>query len=220
MTDFTPNTGSTVSRGTEAQSADGRTSTGLSTQIIIKVRNQPVGALQSLNVTQTRGLARVNEIGTDGNIEIVPSASTTYDISATRIMFDQLRLPEAFSRSFRFIGAQRVPFDIEIFDLNNAVDANAAVDANSSGIVVMKYQNCWFQNYVTPYVADNYLITETAVIWAETAMVTTPIEGQIPSLRGLTAQSDDDGIESSVNVGGRRGGVDAAGIVNAIFNNG
>ena len=177
-----PNTESTILRGTD--NTEGRTSTGLSTQIIIKVNNQPVGALQNLSVTQTRPLMRVNEIGTDGNIEIVPQGATTYDIAATRVMFDQLRLPEAFSRSFRFIGAQRIPFDIEIFDLNNADEQNAAVDANSSGIVVMKYVNCWFQNYVTPYVAENYLITETATIWAETAFVSSG-GSPPPNLRSL-----------------------------------
>lgn len=210
-----PNTESTILRGTD--NAEGRTSTGLSTQIIIKVNNQPVGALQNLTVTQTRPLMRVNEIGTDGNIEIVPQGSTTYDIAATRIMFDQLRLPEAFSRSFRFIGAQRIPFDIEIFDLNNADEQNAAVDAGSSGIIVMKYVNCWFQNYVTPYVAENYLITETATIWAETGFVSSG-GSPPPNLRSLAAQTDATaGIESAVNTGQRRGGVDAAGIINAIF---
>ena len=41
-----PNTESTILRGTD--NTEGRTSTGLSTQIIIKVNNQPVGALQNL----------------------------------------------------------------------------------------------------------------------------------------------------------------------------
>lgn len=210
-----PNTESTILRGTD--NAEGRTSTGLSTQIIIKVANQPVGALQSLNVTQNRPLQRVNEIGTDGNVEIVPLSSTTYELAATRVVFDQLRLPEAFSRSFRFIGAQRIPFDIEIFDLNNADEQNAAVDAGSSGIVVMKYVNCWFTNYVTPYAAENYLITETATIWAETGFVSSG-GSPPPNLRSLTSQTDNTaGIERAVNTGDRRGGVDAAGIINAVF---
>jgi hypothetical protein len=211
-----PNTESTILRGT-GDSTEGRTSAGLSTQIIIKVNNQPVGALQSLNVTQTRPLQRINEIGVDGNIEIVPLSSTTYELAATRIVFDQLRLPEAFSRSFRFIGAQRVPFDIEVFDINNADEQNAIVDASSSGIVVMKYVNCWFQNYVTPYAAENYLITETASIWAETGFVSSG-GSPPPNLRSLAAQTDaTSGIESAVNTGDRRGGVDAAGIINAVF---
>lgn len=211
-----PNTESTILRGL-GDAEEGRTSTGLSTQIIIKVNNIPVGALQNLNVTQNRPLIRVNEIGTDGNIEIVPQRSPEYELAATRVVFDQLRLPEAFSRSFRFIGAQRIPFDIDIFDINNADEQNAAVDAGASGIVVMKFVNCWFTNYVTPYTAENYLISETATIWAETGY-TSSGGSPPPNLRGeLFAQVDNGAIENAVNTGSRRGGVDAAGLLNAIF---
>ena len=215
-----PNTGSTINRGLDDPTTEGRTSTGLSTQIIIKVNNIAVGALQTLTVTQDRPLLRINEIGTDGNIEIVPNGSTQFTLAATRIVFDQLRLPEAFSRSFRFINAQRVPFDIEIYDINDADAQNAAVDANSGGIIVMKYINCWFQRYETPYNAENYIITETASIFAETGAVHSP-SNFVPantSLRQFAAQTDGSAIEGAVNRGARRGGVDAAGIVNAVFN--
>ncbi len=218
MSLFVPNTGSTISRGL-ADPAEGRTSTGLSTQIIIKVNNVAVGALQNLTVSQNRPLYRLNEIGTDGNVEIVPQGSTTFELTANRIVFDQLRLPEAFSRSFRFINAQRIPFDIEIFDINNADTQNAAVDANAGGVTVMKYINCWFTRYETPYTAENYIITETASIWAETGLVHSPSDflPQNDSLRSVSTQTDAAAIETAVNRGSRRGGVDAAGLVNAIF---
>ena len=211
-----PNTGSRVDRGLDDPNL-GRTTTSLSTQIIIKVDNVAVGALQTLTVTQTRPLYRVNEIGFDGNIEIVPQGSTTFDLTANRIVFDQLRLPEAFAREFRFINAQRIPFDIEIFDINNADPG--ATDAGSSGIVVMKFINCWFTRYETPYNAENYIITETAGIQAETGSVSNPVDFSPgnDSFRGITPQTDVAGIETSVNQGGRRGAVDAAGLVNSIF---
>lgn len=211
-----PNTESTILRGL-GDSEEGRTSTGLSTQIIIKVNNIPVGALQNLNVNQARPLIDVKEVGTDGIIEIVPNGATTFELSATRVVFDQLRLPEAFARSFRFINAQRIPFDIDIFDINNADEQNAAVDAGASGIIVMKYVNCWFSNYTTPYTSETYLISETATIRAETGYVSSG-GSPPPNLRGeLFAQQDNGGIESAANTGSRRGGVDAAGLLNAIF---
>lgn len=209
-----PNTQSTILRGTD--DTEGRTSTGLSTQIIIKVNNEPVGALQTLTVAQGRPLKRLAEIGTDGTMEIVPVSQATYVLDVTRVVFDQMRMPEAFSRGFRFIGAQRIPFDIEIFDINNADEQNAAVSAESSGIVVHKYVNCWFTSLSTPYQAENYLITETGKIEAETGYISsggTPP----PNLRSLAAQTDSAGIESAANTGTRRGGVDAAGIINAVF---
>lgn len=211
-----PNTGSTIERGVQAGSTDGRTSTALSTQIVVKVNNIAVGALQNLSVTQTRGLQRLNEIGTDGNIEIVPNASTTFDLEATRVVFDQLRLPEAFSRSFRFINAQRIPFDIEIYDINNASTPETPIESGASGIVVLKFLNCWFQRYTTPYQAENFIISETATIWAETALQVSP-STVAPNLRNLIPQTDSFGIETDVNQGKRRGAVDAAGVINAIF---
>jgi len=208
---FVPNTQSNIDRGIAIPTEEGRTSTGLSTQVIIKINGIAVGALQNLSVTQTRGLGRITEIGTDGNIEIVPNAATTFDLEVTRVVFDQLRLPEAFSRAFRFINAQRVPFDIEIFDIGNASDPES-----ESGIAVMKYVNCWFQRYTTPYTSDNYIISETATIWAETASMATE-NFSVPNLRTLDTQTDKSGIETDVNQGRRRGAIDAAGIINAVF---
>src|SRR5271157_1655295 len=101
--------------------------TGLSTQIVIKVSGVPVGALQNLTVNQARPLERIKEIGTDGCIEIVPSGITTFELTASRIVFDEVRLPEAFLRGFRFINAQRLPFDIEIYDLSAITPAGTGL---------------------------------------------------------------------------------------------
>lgn len=221
MADLLPlNTGTTL----DANNGSPRTASTLSTQIIIKVGNNPVGALQRLNVTQNRQLQRIQEIGTDGIIEIVPNQATTYELRVERIVFDLLRLPEAFSRGFRFIASQRVPFDIEVFDITNA-DENARLGedpASDANVVTMTYKNCWFQSYETPYAADNYLITETANIWAESAFIGSGLgQGQdIPAgggLRGIEAQTDGGGVEREVNTGGRLGSLSAAGLVNSFF---
>ena len=201
-----PNTGSNINAGN-------RTNSGLSTQIIIKVFNSPVGALQNLGVTQTRGLQRISEIGTDGVIEIVPNSATQYELSATRIVFDQLRLPESFSRGFRFIAAQRIPFDIDIIDISGT-DPNSISDNNENN-VVMTYKNCWFSRYETPYAADNYIITETATMQCETAYLVQV--GRDGSLRPVDRQTDGAGVEEDVNSGRRLGSLDAAGLIQSLF---
>jgi len=212
----TPNTQSQLDNSDGAS----RTNSTLSTQIIIKVGNNPVGALQGLTVSQTRNLERIKEVGTDGIIEIVPNQATTYDLRAERVVFDQLRLTEAFSRGFRFIGAQRIPFDIEIMDISFTGE-NVDISTGPEGIVAMTYKNCWFTNYETPYRADNYVITETASIWAETAFLTGPAaEEDIPNsggIRGLQASTDGGGVERQVNSGKRLGSLDASGLVNSFF---
>lgn len=216
-----PNTGSLVG-GHAASGSDqvNAVNTTLSTQIIIKVDDTPVGALQTLSVAQNRPLDRLKEIGTDGTIEIVPIGATTFELSAGRLVFDQLRLPEAFKRGFRFINAQRLPFDILVVDFSST-GPNA--DLDGIGHVAMTYRNCWFQNYTTPYNADNYLITETATIWAETAFVSYPTEpgdNAIPNgggLRGVQPETDGAGIEAATNWGQRRGAIDGSGLIKSVF---
>lgn len=200
-----PNTGSNINAGH-------RTNSGLSTQIIIKVFNNPVGALQQLSVAQNRPLQRIQEIGTDGVIEIVPNSATTFELTANRIVFDQLRLPESFSREFRFINAQRVPFDIDVIDISGT-DPNSPDDTQNQSI--MTYKNCWFTRYETPYTADNYIITETASIWCETAYHVQV--GRDGSLRPVERQTDNAGIEAEVNSGKRLGALDAAGLIQSLF---
>ena len=89
---------------------------GLSTQIIIKVGNTIVGAIQTLVIRQDRDMTVVEEIGNDGIIEIHPKGSTKVTIDVTRIVFDNLRLTESFARGFINIQSQRFPFDIHVID--------------------------------------------------------------------------------------------------------
>ena len=206
-----PNTGSQVMEPSPH--------TGLSTQIIIKVAGTPVGALQRLSVTQNRPLERIKEVGTDGVIEIVPNGPTTYELTVSRIVFDMVRLPESFLRGFRFIDSQRLPFDIDILDLSGVTSPNEDI-SNDSTITTMTYHNCWFTTYTTPYTVDNYVITEEATLWCETAFLSTPSGVSMPTNpRGLDAlaQTDSMGIEQSVNNGGRLGSLDVAGLMSSVF---
>jgi hypothetical protein len=191
--------------------------TTLSTQIIIKVNGEPVGALQKLTVSQKRPLERIKEVGTDGVIEIVPNGATEFTLTADRIVFDQLRLPESFSRGFRFINAQRLPFDIEVLDISNTDPGSPTDDKR---VVSMVYRNCWFESYDTPYEANNYIVTESATIQCETAFLTEPVQANKGGmgLRGIPPQTDDALIEKYVNTGTRRGSMDTAGIINSVFN--
>jgi len=217
------NTGSMIGghsgSGTLTQNA---INTTLSTQIVIKVDDVAVGALQSVVINQNRALARIKEIGTDGVIEIVPVGATEFDLAITRIVFDQLRLPEAFKRGFRFINAQRLPFDILVIDLSGTIP-NVGLTTGDAGVAVT-FKNCWFTSYSTPFNAGEYLISETGNIQCETAFISYPSDpggNSIPNgggLRGILPQTDGAGIEAAVNWGGnRRGALDAAGLINSVF---
>lgn len=102
-----PSTGSTL---------DSKTRTGLSTQIVIMVNGEPIGAIQSFNTTQSRTNKKIQEIGTDGFIEIVPSSVTAVTLQVTRIVYDGLSVTQAFGRGFVHLHSQRIPFDIVVVD--------------------------------------------------------------------------------------------------------
>lgn len=183
-------------------------STGLSTQIVIKVGSDTVGAVQTLNVNQTRNLIRVVEIGLDGTLEIVPQQRAEVTINVTRVVFDRLRLSEAFARGFVNIKSQRLPFDVLIIDRTLGSDNNA---------VTHTYTNCWFQNYTTPYNADNYIISETGVIWAEDVSSRFGSSANVAQGGARDMKPQIEPIERAADRGERRGTMDAPGIVDAVF---
>lgn len=187
--------------------------TGLSTQIIIKVDGQSVGAIQSLSVTQNRPLRRIQEVGTDGVIEIVPNNATTVDLQVQRIVFDRKRLPESFARGFLNIHAQRNPFDIFVFDFASVepdtLDETFDVTTNDN-VVTTIYENCWFGNLQTTYNATDYIITESAQVQAE--FVHSYINGDPTQNAAVRANpANDDPLERLADTN-RRGSLDARGL--------
>jgi hypothetical protein len=109
------------------ENGNNRTATHLSTNIVIIVDGNPVGAIQSIDITEDRGTIKmIDEVGTDGHIDSAPQQSTSYSINCERIRFGNLRVAEAFSRGYHHVKSQRIPFDIEIHDrFASADDANA-----------------------------------------------------------------------------------------------
>lgn len=198
-----PTTGSTL--GSKIQ-------TGLSTQIVVLVDNEPVGAIQNLNLNQTRSLFRTRELGLDGVLEIVPNQSTEYTAAITRIVFDRLRLPEAFKRGFINIKSQLVPFDIDIIDRTGG-------DIDSGAEVVHKLVNCWFTSYNPRMQATDFIISEEANIWFEDIQTFfgggSPLSDTSRGLRGIAPTTL--AREGQADSGQFRGTMDIANIVTQTF---
>ena len=49
-----------------------KTSTSISTHMVIMVNNTPVGAIQELSINEKRSVQQIDEVGTDGHIDSVP----------------------------------------------------------------------------------------------------------------------------------------------------
>ena len=90
-----PNTQSTLT----LPNGTNKTSTALSTNIIIMVNNTAVGAVQQLSIKENRPLKMIDEVGTDGHVDSVPVSSTNISGTCQRIRFDRLRITEAFTLS-------------------------------------------------------------------------------------------------------------------------
>jgi len=145
--------------------------TGLSTQVLISVDGESIGAVQRFSPVEDRPLQRIQEVGTDAVVEITPMSPTTVTVTASRLVFDRQTIIESLgSRGFRHIHAQTKPFDIVIYNYN-IQDLNQTgfeeADLTGGNPLVTTYWNCWLQHYETTYEQTNYIITENVTIWPE-----------------------------------------------------
>lgn len=190
-----------------------KTSTAISTNILITVRSAngvgiPVGAIQSLNITESRAIARINEIGTDGNIDSLPHQSSEFSGTCSRIRFDRLRGTEAFSRGFLHIQSQAYPFDIVIFDRQKL---------NTGSQITTVLRNVWFSNIQYNYQATDWLIIDTMQLVWETMFSVLSNGNSTPAAQGgeIGIPFSSIPIERATDVGanGRRGSLDSPGLI-------
>ena len=190
---------------------DANIHTALSTQIIIYVEGEPVGAVQQFGETQTRNLRRITEVGTDGVIEIVPQAATQISLDLQRVAFDGLSITEAFARGFLNIQAQRIPFDIVVVDQFSGTGDDA---------IITTYINCFFARIGRTYRTDDYIIMQTATVECET--MKTERGGQSVVLTqgvggGRQLDIEPDAFEMRADTGKRRGSLDFPGLISSAF---
>lgn len=206
MAIITPATGSII----DGSNGTNRTGTSLSTNIIIRVNQNPIGAIQSIDVSEKRNVQPIDELGTDGHIDSAPTKSTDITGTCRRIRFDRLRIAEAFSRGFLHVKSQRIPFDIDIYDRWNGDNDNT---------IVTTIKNVWITGIDYSYTANDWVITESMSYLAED--ISSTIQGTnnaaTGGARGLILQTDTDGIERQTDRGQRRGALDAPGLINSVF---
>jgi hypothetical protein len=214
-----PNTQSTLT----VPNGVNKTSTAISTNIIIMVNNTPVGAIQSMAIAEKRNIKMIDEVGTDGHIDSVPNMSTNVTGTCQRIRFDRLRITEAFSRGFVHAASQVYPFDIVILDKQKR-------DQGSQISTVIK--NVWISGLDYTYQVSDWVITDSMTWEAETIFSVLNNGNSQPVAvggeRGITHMgagpngtvniTSGDGIvniEQLVDTGanGRRGSLDASGLI-------
>lgn len=194
---------STVLAGPAGQN---RTAIHLATHIIVKVDGNKVGAVKSLSVTEARPIKMISEVGTDGNIDGAPTASTKITGRCSRVRFDKMRISEAFNRGFVHVGSQRIPFDIEIQDIFAEND-----EARS---VITTLQGVWISEISYEYSSEDFHIVDNMSFEAK----------RVFSLlnSGNVAQATANGranpivlnqFEQEADIGKYTGALDAAGLL-------
>lgn len=202
-----PQTGSVIQTATGANT----TQTAISTNIVISVGPNTVGAVQELNIDESRAIMMINEVGTDGHIDSVPHQSTNITGTCRRIRFNKMRIAEAFSRSFVHVHSQRFPFDIVVIDQWNGSDNNA---------LITTIRNVWIKRINTRYQANDWIVADD-MDWEAETIYTTLANG--PSATGgvqnipLAILSPTSDIEQAADTGGRRGSLDAPGLLTAFL---
>jgi len=190
-----------------------RTATHLSTNIVILVRGISIAGIQSLSITEQRQLKAVDEVGTDGHIDMVPQSSTNITGNAQRIRFAGQRVAEAFLRDFVHVHSQRIPFDIEIQD---------KFRGDGDNIIITTVRNVWIERIEYNYQASDFTIMDTMGWQAEsidstlaaapgTAVVGNPNFIGVP-MEGNLAINE---FERTADVGNFRGALDAPGLLQA-----
>lgn len=202
------NTGSTLTFPGGAN----KTSTAISTNIIITVRtpngNIPVGAIQKLDVKEQREVKMIDEVGTDGHIDSVPTRSTDISGSCERVRFDRLRITEAFSRGFLHVASQAYPFDIIIMDKQKTDSANQ---------ITTVIKNVWITDISYGYNAGDWIISDNMSWKAERIFSILNNGGATPAAQGgeIGIKFSNIGVEREADTGanGRGGALDASGLI-------
>lgn len=196
------------------------TRTGVSTEIIIQVDGNPIGAIQTINYKEDRQIKPIDEVGTDGHIDSVPSKSTDVSGECTRVRFDNLRIASAFSRGFVHVAAQRVPFDIVILDIFAADENDADGFNGSDNVITTVIKNVWIRSLGVTYSAADFVITEN-MGWVAEHIYSYIGQGNnvVPATSARQLQIiDNDAFERMADIGKRRGALDAAGLINIVDN--
>lgn len=191
--------------------SNNKTGTHLSTNIVILVEGNVVGAVQSLQITEQRGgIAMIDEVGTDGHIDSAPNQSTNYNGTCQRIRFDRMRIAEAFSRGFTHVKSQRIPFDIEIHDRFH--------DADPGNAIITTIQNVWIERIGYTYQAKDFVITDEMGWQAEDIFSVLNNGAVVSGNKNAVGQPVYyNTFEAEADVGKFRGALDAPGLLDAFL---
>lgn len=199
--------------GTVLYDSEGNNSTNthLSTNIVISVDGNVVGAVQEFSINEWRPTIKmVDEVGTDGHIDSAPNGSTNITGNCNRIRYHRTRVAEAFSRGFVHVKSQRVPFDIEVHDRFHDADPNNAI--------VTTIKNVWIKTISYAYAVNDWIISDK-MDW-EAEDISSTLNGGNVAQETASGRSNTISLnpfEQQADSGQYRGSLDAPGLLDAFL---
>ncbi len=204
----------TATRNTTTQLQDAagnnRTATHLSTNIVVKVDGNIIGAIKSLSINESRDIRMISEVGTDGVIDSAPSSSTQISGSCSRTRFARMRVAEAFGRSFIHVHSQRIPFDIEIQDIFH--------DSDPTNAIITTIKNVWIAGIRYEYQSDDFIIVDN-MEWKAERIYSILNNGNVAQAvaNGRANPIILNAFEQEADRGQFTGALDAGGLLNAFL---
>lgn len=153
-----------------------------STNIEVFSNGMRVGLIQSLTPSESRTIVKLQELGTEGVVQSVPSNTNGGQLAITRFaiynnnLFNSLGLTrdgkfttdnlgstskdnkyKTFANPFKTLKDQRVPLEIQ-------VKTKMPSDSDETSYLIETYVDCWLSTYSKSIAANTITISEQATI--------------------------------------------------------
>ncbi|MDF2533962.1 MAG: hypothetical protein K0R18_119 [Bacillales bacterium] len=132
-----------------------------STNITMKINGDIIGMVQSLSVSESRTINKLQAIGHEGIVQAVPGNTQAGQLSISRIALYDRKFADVVGINDSTIGGvfvtlrnQRVPFEISI---ETPTTATAYSD-------VTTYCDCWISSYSKSYGVQSITVAENLTV--------------------------------------------------------
>lgn len=146
-------TGTRMSPGSSSENGLLQTSTNITMQI----SGVPIGMVQSLSISESRSINKLQAIGQEGIVQAVPSNTQGGQLSISRIALYNSKFAEVVGVTdvgvFVTLRNQRVPFEISV-----------KTPTSPTTFETTTYCDCWISSYSKSYAVSSITVAENLTV--------------------------------------------------------
>lgn len=161
--DRTTNTDQTTGTRTKPNSSHENGLLQTSTNIKLKMNGEVVGMVQSIAVSESRNINKLQAVGFEGVVQAVPSNTNGGQLTISRIALYDRKMANITGLHNNDVGVfvtlrqQRVPFEITA---ETPTGANGSVIYND----ITTYYDCWVSSYSKSYTVQQITVAENLTV--------------------------------------------------------